>query len=173
MRTRPHLRGTLISLMCCVSLLLAVAGAAAADAAGTGALELTVSDQVTGEVVPFANVLLVEPAGGYLAGDDGVCRVPLESGPYRLRVVHVSYQDSEEISLTIAPAETTRVIVALTPQDVVLEAVEVHASPMESVREATTQARRVNPEDVETLPNPRDDVFQMVRILPPSIRFIL
>ncbi|HMB70537.1 MAG TPA: hypothetical protein VKU85_14575, partial [bacterium] len=60
--------------------------------ASVGTLELTVTGSETGARVPWASLLSVDGAYGFLADEDGVFRVTLPAGTLRFHVSHVSYR---------------------------------------------------------------------------------
>jgi len=47
-----------------------------------------------------------------------------------------------------------------------VEVVEVRATPPDTLRAATTGVREISTDDVAEIPNPADDVFQLIRVLP-------
>jgi len=135
--------------------------------ARNGSLALAVVDAATGEPVPFANVIRIDPPGGFVAGEDGVVRIDgLEPAVWTLRIVHIAYRDSDPIRLEILPGGVTEGTVALEARTLELPPVRVEAEAPTVGHDAVTGVRTVRAEDVRPLPNPGDDVFQMVRILP-------
>jgi hypothetical protein len=146
----------------------ASAPAASAEAATSnrGAVELTIVDAATGEGVPWAQVTL--PAGASrLADEHGRCRLEdLPPGPLRLRVSQVSYHPREELVVQVDASRTAREIVSLEPAVRQLAPVVVRGDPGRTPREGTRGRETVLTERVAALPNPTDDLFQIVRVLP-------
>ncbi|MCW9705975.1 SusC/RagA family TonB-linked outer membrane protein [Fodinibius salsisoli] len=70
--------------------------------AQSGSIEGTVTDEETGEVVPGANVLLVEPNRGAATNVEGRYAIKnIEPGTYTLRVTFVGYKThSQQITIT-------------------------------------------------------------------------
>lgn len=131
-----------------------------------GSLLLRVVDAASGRGVPFATVLRTgSPA--VLTGEDGALRLEgLRPGAFILHASHVAYGESAPLALDIRPGATTRATIALRTRVHEVETVEI-TGEREAESERIGEARRtLAAGDVEALPNPADDTFRMVRLLP-------
>lgn len=136
------------------------------DVAPAGSLVLVATDRVTGEPVPWANLISLDGARGYLADEHGTFRLSLPAGPARFRVAHVSYDHSEMLSLEIPSGDTLRLAVQLSPRAHEAPTVKVHVDRHGPTPARIQGMRTVTMEETNALPNPTDDVFRMVRLLP-------
>jgi hypothetical protein len=132
----------------------------------SGTLELQVIDAETGDPIPYANVLRGD-GGGYIVDGMGTLRLDgLPAGDLPLRVVHVSYESSPDLLIGIDPGRETRRTVQLTRRTLAMETVEVRSDRSFALRETASGAQRVTAEAAVSLPNPGDDPFQMIQVLP-------
>ncbi len=132
----------------------------------SGRLELRVLDAESGEPVPWANLVTTNRSGGYLADGEGVFRLRVPAGALTFRVVHVSYLDSPEFRVLIPPDGTTSLEVELQPHVHSMSKVEIRVDVDDSPRERTRGIRFLRAEETAALPNPTDDVFRMIQVLP-------
>ncbi|NNE44134.1 MAG: TonB-dependent receptor [Gemmatimonadetes bacterium] len=158
-------------------------------------VRLTVLDGRTGDPLPFANLIRTDPPGGFVAGADGVVRIGRsEPGVWRFRLVHPACGESPLMELTV-PADGTLIETLVlapapptgpnrtdlpnrseprnqtdlstpAPRAATMDVIEVRGDAQVAGRRAATGVRTVQAADVRALPNPSDDVFQMVRLLP-------
>ena len=140
--------------------------AAPATTVPTGTLRLTILDRDTGEPVPWANLVSLDGHTGYLADANGVFRLRLPAGPGRYRVHHVSYEESEEILLDVPAGSTLERTVYLVPRARAVPKVEVRAKRDESPASEVQGMQTLSIQRTSALPNPTDDVFRTVRMLP-------
>ncbi|MGQ0723239.1 MAG: TonB-dependent receptor [Candidatus Eiseniibacteriota bacterium] len=142
---------------------------AAASGAGTpgGTLELSVVDAGTGRGIPFATVLGAPPAAALATSGDGVLRLDgVTPGSWTVRATHVAYEESAPLRVELRSGETTRVTILLHSRLYEVAPVEVTAE-RDLERERIGEARRtLLAEEGRPLPNPADDAFRMVRVLP-------
>jgi hypothetical protein len=133
----------------------------------TGSLEIHVVDDATGAPVPYANIVRTDASRGWLANAEGVCQPPpVPAGPVGVRVVHVSYETSPDVELLVRSGEVTRTEIRLVAHVHELESVAVSADRSFDLRTETHGARTIGAEAAAVLPNPTDDAFQMLRVLP-------
>lgn len=149
-----------------LGLLLAVRAAsapAARAAAPADTLVVRVVDDSTGGPVPWANVL-VGP-NGFLAGEDGACRIPRGPGdPEPIRVVHVSYEPWE--GTPAAPVGEPAFIVRLRARAHRMDSIRVQPEAGPSLEDGTSGRDVIRTERAAALPNPAGDPFLLVRLLP-------
>lgn len=148
-------------------LLPSVASAAAPPPVrSTGTLRLVVVDRETGQPVPWANLVSLDGRSGFLADGNGLFRLQLPSGPAPYRVVHVSYEDSEEILLDVPAGSTLERTVSLVPRVRAVPTVKVRADRVEAPTRHLQGMRSLSVEQATALPNPTDDIFRTMRVLP-------
>ena len=140
--------------------------AAPAAPAAPATLAVQVVDDSTGAAVPFASLVFVETRRGYLASEEGRFLIELPAGLRRYRVMHVSYRESSEMEIRIAPGERASHRVGMQPLAVTLPAIEVSAAAEPSPRIAAHGGRTLEPRTLDAIPNLRDDPFQLLRVLP-------
>jgi hypothetical protein len=145
----------------------ASAGPAGSPApAASGVLEVRIVDAATAAPVPWANVLFAD-GGGALADSAGLVRLTSPAAePLRYRVVHVAYEPSPERVERMAAGETRRVVVRLTPFLRELPAVRVTAGADGALVDVVQGRTSIDAGAASALPNPADDPFQLVRLLP-------
>jgi TonB dependent receptor-like, beta-barrel/TonB-dependent Receptor Plug Domain len=132
----------------------------------TGTLHLTVLDRETGQGVPWANLVNVDGHTGYLADGSGVLRLQVPAGPARYHVHHVSYEESDEILVDVPAGAVVERTVFLVPRAREIPTVEVHADREVSAASEVQGVQTLSVQKTSALPNPTDDVFRTVRMLP-------
>ncbi|HET9886485.1 MAG TPA: TonB-dependent receptor plug domain-containing protein, partial [bacterium] len=127
-------------------------------------IEVVVLDEKTREPIPLASLLLVQSGKSFVATQAGTLELDLPIGTHHLRVSHVSY-DPVEVDVTpIQGVKTSRTIL-MTPRLLVLPVLEVSA-PSPGPKPANIGVQTLRTESLSSLPNLRDDPFQMLRVLP-------
>ncbi|MCA9751912.1 MAG: TonB-dependent receptor plug domain-containing protein, partial [Gemmatimonadetes bacterium] len=130
-------------------------------------VRLRVTDAASGEPVPFANVVRLDQPGGWLCDGHGLCHPRLDPATeVRVRALHVGYDDSDEIRFRAASDDTVTVVVRMTPRPVEIPTITVSARAEPNLRDAAAAVQTIDSESATPLPNPADDAFQMLRVLP-------
>ena len=127
-------------------------------------LEVRAVDEKTGEPIPFASFLLLESGKGFMGTQTGTCTLELPLGTQRLRVSHVSYEPADVDITPIQGMKTSRTIL-MKPRTLAFPMLEVSA-PSSAPRPSNIGVRALRTESFASLPNLRDDPFQMLRVLP-------
>jgi len=125
-------------------------GTGAANAQEQGTIAGTIRAAETGEVLPGANVVVVEEQRGASADNDGTFRIEgIDLGQYGVRVSFVGYEPVTR-SVTVRAGETTRLNVELASSQLVADEVVVTGSKrQEKVLEAPVQVETVSAADLE------------------------
>jgi hypothetical protein len=147
-------------------LAVAAAGRGSAAAEGPGStLIVRVVDRSTGEPVPYATVVLSN--GERFSGNrDGRIVVRGASSPsISFHVEHVAFEPSATRTEHLEGAESSA-NVELTPRAHPLPAVLVSGDRAASARELLRGSRQMSAADGQSLPNPSEDLFELVRVLP-------
>ena len=123
-----------------------------------GTLEGVVTEEQTGEPIPFINVVLLR-GGSQVAGTetnmDGEYRMGnLEPGDYTMRISSVNHQNVEITNIEIRPDAIIRENVTMSSEELDLEEYEVRErrQPLIEVDDATS-GRTISRTDIENLPS--------------------
>jgi hypothetical protein len=150
------------------------------EASERSTLEVIVIDSQTGRAVPYPNLIFQEPprgtsesdasdsasaVHGLLGSDQGVFHLQLPAGTHRLLVKHVSY-DSCAATVELPPGEKVSRTIVLTPRAILLPTLEVESGSSPSSIPDASGVQVLRAEKLGSLPNSRDDPFQMLRVLP-------
>lgn len=120
--------------------------------AQSGSITGKVTNAESGEVVPTANVLLVEISRGAATNLEGVYSIDdVPAGTYTLRVTFVGYQAYEE-EVTIQAGQQLTHDVELQPGEIGLDELVVTGYGVETQRELTGSISKVSSEDFEDVP---------------------
>lgn len=134
--------------------------------AETGIVELLVVDAGSGVGVPWATVRL--PDGTVRTAEEGGrCRLEgLLAGRIAVDVEQLAYRPAHGVALDVAAGQARRVVVRLEPLAHAMPRVEVRARRGESPREATEARTSIAADRAAALPNPTDDPFKLIQLLP-------
>jgi len=171
MRLAPPLRGLGAALRATLAAFVLLCPVRAAVAApdpspSTGTLLLTVLDRETGVPVPWANLVSADGRTGYLADGNGIFRLQLPAGSARYRVLHVSYEPSEELLVEVPAGQVATYTVFVDPRAREVATVKITADRVKAPPRRVQGMRSLSVERTAPLPNPTDDVFRTVRMLP-------
>ncbi len=125
----------------------------------------TITDAESGETIPGANVGLPATGDGVAADADGRYTLRAEPGATVVQFSAVGYESAvREVTLTAAQPKTLDI--ALTPDVVALEQVEVAASRRQPLRDTRPSITAVSPEQVQALPGAAEDVLRSLQTTP-------
>lgn len=125
----------------------------------------TITDAESGETIPGANVVLPATGDGVAADADGRYTLRAEPGATVVQFSAVGYESAvREVTLTTAQPKTLDI--ALTPDVVALEQVEVAASRRQPLRDTRPSITAVSPEQVQALPGAAEDVLRSLQTTP-------
>jgi len=125
----------------------------------------TITDAESGETIPGANVVLPATGDGVAADADGRYTLRAEPGATVVQFSAVGYESAvREVTLTAAQPKTLDI--ALTPDVVALEQVEVAASRRQPLRDTRPSITAVSPEQVQALPGAAEDVLRSLQTTP-------
>lgn len=131
----------------------------------TGKLVGHISDAITGEALPFANVLLVNTnlgAASDINGDFLIISVP--PGVYSLEAKMMGYGAVRQEGLQISVNRTTKVDFALHTTAITTETVVITADKISIKKDQTGSIRNISSENIEALPV--DNIGQVVALQP-------
>jgi hypothetical protein len=150
---------------------IAVAAVAFAQNSPSGAaaelpspVEIRAIDEKTGQPIPFVSVHLLDSGESSTGTQDGTLTLELPLGTHRVRLSHVSYEIADIEVTPILGVKTSR-SVPMRMRTLVFPMMEVSA-PSTTPRATGIGVRTLRTDPFATLPNLRDDPFQMLRVLP-------
>ena len=151
------------------SLLVAstVALACVAARAQTSSIHGIVSDSLTGERIPYANVILAELNRGTAANAEGFYLIPnLNAGTYELSVSSVGYR--KKIQTIVVPAgQSVDIPIRLVPQAIETEEIVVSGTRGGRLSEIGTSIHIMTPKEITIAPvTAQGDVLQSLQMLP-------
>ena len=151
------------------SLLVAstVALACVAARAQTSSIHGIVSDSLTRERIPYANVILAELNRGTAANAEGFYLIPnLNAGTYELSVSSVGYR--KKIQTIVVPAgQSVDIPIRLVPQAIETEEIVVSGTRGGRLSEIGTSIHIMTPKEITIAPvTAQGDVLQSLQMLP-------
>lgn len=138
------------------------------DAQKLGTLRGSVTDSLTGEALPFANILLKDTRFGASADLKGNFTIPGIPAPkkYFAVVSYLSYS-SKEILIDIQPDQITQLRIELAPSAIRLEAVEKIGEKYDRPNETDIGLQKLTIRQIEYLPQGVEtDIFRSLQFLP-------
>ena len=137
---RNLLHRTMVTL--CVAILLCVSTFGHSLAEDESAIVGKVVSSETGGPLAFASLALYETSsasdttgtlvGGVLSKPDGTFRITVAPGSYMIKVTFVSYNTKKVAGIAVTAGETTPLNIALVPDAIQLETVEVTSYAIEN-----------------------------------------
>lgn len=126
-----------------------------------------VSDSLTGERIPYANVILVGLNRGTAANADGFYLIPnLNPGTFELSVSSVGYR--KKIVTVVIPANRgLEVAVRMAPEAIETDEIVVSGTSKGRLAEINTSIHIMNPKEMKLTPvTAQEDVFYSLQMLP-------
>ncbi|HCE84555.1 MAG TPA: ferric aerobactin receptor, partial [Bacteroidetes bacterium] len=135
-------------------------------AQSTGQLYGTVYDDINGEVLPFAEVLV---DGGPSAisdvnGDYRIEEVPV--GLVDVSVVFIGYEGQTITEVRILGDKATKLDAYLTASTKELDEVVIQGKPFEKIEESPLSVRVIGTDEIERFPGGNRDVSRVIQSLP-------
>ncbi len=107
-----------------------------------GTIRGTIHDKTTGEVIMFANVLVLENSLGETSDLDGNYELSLEEGTYTLEFSYVGYQNLKVEGVSVKANEISLVDVNISESSEILETVVVTAKQVQNTAAAINTLKR-------------------------------
>jgi len=126
---------------------------ASAWGATTGKIAGVVKDSQTGDLLPNANVVLVDTKLGTVSDEEGsffILNVP--SGTYTLRITYIGYTAYQVEEVRVSADLTTNLEIKMVSSDIQVEEVIIKAERPIIDQTATNAVRIVGAEDLEIMP---------------------
>ncbi len=132
-------------------LLFLITGILSTSLLSAQTLEGVVTDRITGETLPGANIVVEGTTQGAVTGMDGRYRLPLSPGTYVITVSYVGYL-TENINVTLAQDETLERNVQLDPDIATFEEFVVVGYGTQKKKVVTGAISSVDAEEIAAVP---------------------
>lgn len=147
----------------CLLLALVHGGLQAQSAAVRG----IVTDEATGEPLPFVSVVVQGTANGVSTDLEGAFELTgLQPGLVNLTFSSIGYQPTNRLEVELTPARAAFLTVELAPLAVAIEAAEVQATVGKGEEEAPVSLRRIGTNEIKRNPGGGRDISKAIRSLP-------
>ncbi len=148
-------------------LLFLLAAAFAPAFAQSGIIKGKVTDALTNEPVPFANVLVLGTDKGTTTDIDGNYEITqLQPGLYNVRATYVGYNERTEYEVQVTNSKPAEVNLALEETAQQLDEVVVKASPFKKTEESPVSLRTIGVAEIQRNPGGNRDISRVVQTLP-------
>ena len=126
-----------------------------------------VTNEVTGEFLPFVSIVVQGAATGTSTDFEGVFELSgLPPGVVNLSFSSVGYKTANRLEIELTPARPAFLTVALEPLTVAVEAAEVVAVTAKGEEEAPVSLRRIGTNEIKRNPGGGRDISKAIRSLP-------
>lgn len=133
----------------------------------TASVKGQVTDEVTGEPLPFVSVVVQgEPTGTSTDFEGAFELTGLPPGVVNLSFSSVGYQTANRLEVELTPARPAFLNVTLSPLTVAVEAAEVVAETAKGEEEAPVSLRRIGTNEIKRNPGGGRDISKAIRSLP-------
>jgi TonB-linked SusC/RagA family outer membrane protein len=139
-------------LFFCLAVGLTLAPTQATHAQDTGTITGTVTDSLSGEPVPGANVVIVGTQRGSSTDAEGRYSIDVSPGTYNLRVSFVGYRTKVRRGIEVESGESRRINFQIAPGGVRLEETVVVGYSEQQVDDLTGSVSQVSAAEVGDLP---------------------
>ena len=134
----------------------------------TGTLRGFVTDSLSGEVLPYSNILIEETSFGTstdLRGSFTITGIPANK-EYSVRITYVGY-DAKFIKVFIRPNEVVQVNVPLAESTIKLQEIEKIGEKVHHANETDLGLQKLSVRELEMLPKGVEtDIFRSLQFLP-------
>ena len=133
----------------------------------TASVKGVVTDEVTGEALPFVSVVVQGAATGTSTDFEGGFELSgLPPGVVNLSFSSVGYKTANRLEVELTPARPAFLNVTLEPLTVAVEAAEVVAVTAKGEEEAPVSLRRIGTNEIKRNPGGGRDISKAIRSLP-------
>lgn len=153
---RQHLCLLAASLLFCLS-----------AQAQSGIIKGQITDALSNEPIPFANVLLLDSDKGTTTDIDGKYEITgLSPGLYAIRASYLGYGEQTEYEIQVTNAKPATVDFAISESSQNLEEVVVKASPFRKTEESPLSLRTIGVAEIQRNPGGNRDISRVIQTLP-------
>lgn len=125
-----------------------------------------VSDALSNESIPFANIIIEGKTIGVTSDLDGTYRLEIEPGIYNLSCSFIGYKTQIEYEVMASTGRAARVDFQLEASTSEIDAVEVKASPFSKTEESPVSLRTISAAEIYRNPGANRDISRVVQSLP-------
>lgn len=135
--------------------------------AQSGIIKGQITDALSNEPIPFANVLLLDSDKGTTTDIDGNYEITeLNPGLYAIRASYLGYGEQTEYEIQVTNAKPATVDFALSESSQNLEEVVVKASPFRKTEESPLSLRTIGVAEIQRNPGGNRDISRVIQTLP-------
>ena len=146
---------------------LAVLLAACAIFAQTGSIRGLVTNGLTNEPIPFANIIAVGTDAGTTTDENGNYEITgLAPGLYNVQASYVGFKDLTQSEIQVTNAKPAVVNFKMEEQSADLQEVIVKASPFKKPEESPLSLRTIGVAEIQRNPGGNRDISKVVQTLP-------
>lgn len=132
-----------------------------------GVIKGRVFDAYTNQPLPFTNVVIYGTTLGSTTDSDGnFMFTGIRPGFVRLQASMVGYAPYVSEDFLVTNAKTVTISIPMKPAAVILEKVEIKASPFETREESPLSMRRLDISEIEKNPGGNRDISKVIQSLP-------
>ncbi len=132
-----------------------------------GTITGKVTDELTNEPIPFANIIIQNTTTGTITDIDGNYTLAnLEPGLYNLQVSFLGYQTKTLFEIQAYANKKTQLNIALVQSSESLEEVVIKESPYTKTAESPLSVKTVSANEIERYPGGNRDISRVIQSLP-------
>jgi hypothetical protein len=151
-------------MLFCAAMLLSLAFTGVCQ---TATVRGAITDEVTGEALPFVSVVLQGSNSGVSSDLDGQFELTgLTPGVVNLSFSSIGYKTVTRLEIEVTPARPAYLNVSMEPSAVAIEAAEVQAQSGRGEEEAPVSLRRIGTNEIKRNPGGGRDISKAIRSLP-------
>ena len=133
----------------------------------TASVKGVVTDEVTGDPLPFVSVVVQGATSGTSTDFTGEFELGgLEAGVVNLSFSSVGYKSTKRLEVELTPARPAFLTVTMEPLTVAVEAAEVVAVSAKGEEESPVSLRRIGTNEIKRNPGGGRDISKAIRSLP-------
>lgn len=134
---------------------------------GQAAVSGKVTDAVSNEPIPFANIVVSETTQGTVSDEQGLFRIEgLKPGFIRLEASFIGYKKAITGEIKVNNSSVPFVEIKLEKTDTELQEVRVQASPFRKTKESPVSLRSIGVGEIERSPGANRDISKVIQSFP-------
>ena len=135
--------------------------------AQNGIIKGKISDKISNEAIPFANVLVIGTDFGTTTDENGLYEITgLAPGLYNIRASFVGYEDASAFEIQVTNNKPAVADFELTSSSQKLDEVVIKAPPFKKTEESPVSLRTIGVAEIQRNPGGNRDISKVVQTLP-------
>ena len=135
--------------------------------AQNGIIKGKISDKISNEAIPFANVLVIGTDFGTTTDENGLYEITgLAPGLYNIRASFVGYEDATAFEIQVTNSKPATADFALASSSQKLDEVVIKAPPFKKTEESPVSLRTIGVAEIQRNPGGNRDISKVVQTLP-------